>query len=200
MSTHNEKEQQQKLIEVARAAIQLDSDLREKHHIGEKFRFVRDKLHALLDQLEKQINTKEATKKTGDEQPAEDEIQIYIYLFNAQGSILQSWLNMLTPKLFYEYSVNRPVYLEKAYIESLIRSKTNKVQHAFLTVSIKKKSLIESEAKKDVLGNPIVKIKEGSLDFNKLIAFAHNDSEYILDDNGRLEKKSPQVTSSIKPK
>ena len=49
-----------------------------------------------------------------------------------------NWQNMLTPRVFYEYSVNRPIYAEKKYVDSLLRAKGNKAHHAFLTVAIKK--------------------------------------------------------------
>ena len=99
---------------------------------------------------------------------------------------------MITPKIFYEHSVNRPIYLEKGQVEAIIRSKKTKVQHAFLTVSIKQVDIIQSVsgAAKDSLGQDTARIREGSLHFNKLISFTHNEHVYIINKNGELIKQS----------
>jgi hypothetical protein len=191
MSTgHDEKQETHKLIELVREVIGRDNQLREEFQVGDKFRFVRDRLQALLDQLEKHMKSNDVTAKVAGGVVEEDEVVVYVYLFNAQGLVLNSWLNMLTPKLFYEYSVNRPAYTEKAYIEALIRSKTNKNQHAYLSVAAKKKDIEHSlTEKKDVVGNPIVKIREGGLQFDRLVAFTHMEMDYTLDGSGQLVKK-----------
>jgi intracellular multiplication protein IcmQ len=186
----NEKEQREKLINIIREAVAGDNALREKFQVGDKFRFVRDRLQALLDQLEQHAETKQAEEIKRGVTLVEDEILIYVYLYNAQGVTLQTWVNMLTPKLFYEYSVNRPIYLDKNHIESLIRSKSNKMQHAFLTVAIKQKDVIQNDRlPQDVLGHVIVKVREGSLKFERFIVLTHNENDYILDQSGILSKQ-----------
>jgi intracellular multiplication protein IcmQ len=189
MSVDNIK-QKQKLVELVRDAITRDQALREKYQMGDKFRFVRDRLHALLDQLEKHVEHIEQEEKKSEVTAGEDETLVYIYLYNSHGASLNTWINMLTPKLFYEYSVNRPIYLEKAPAEALIRSKSNPIQHAFLTVVIKQKDIIQNEnIPKDILGNQVVKVKEGSLRFERLLAITHNNQDYNLSVQGTLVKK-----------
>lgn len=191
MSTDLERQEKQKLTELVRKAVELDNKLREEFQVGDKFRFVRDRLHALLEQLEKHLEATEVVAKVAGGTLEEDEVVVYVYLFNTQGLVLNSWLNMLTPKLFYEYSVNRPAYTEKNYIEALIRSKTNKNQHAYLSVAAKKKDIQISETeKKDIIGNPIVKIREGGLQFDRLVAFTHMEFDYTLNEEGQLVKKT----------
>lgn len=187
----HEREEKQKLVDLVRRAIERDNTLREHFQVGDKFRFVRDRLHALLEQLEKHIQTTTAEAKQQKAGVGEDEVIIYVYLFNAQGATLNSWMNMLTPKLFYEYSVNRPAYSDKKAIESLIRSKANKNQHAYITVPIKKKDIHEmEEQKKDAIGNPVVKVREGAFVFDRMIAFTHNEMDYHLSETGVLVKKT----------
>ena len=120
----------------------------------------------------------------------EDEVVVYVYLYNARGLVLSSWQNLLMPKVFYEYSVNRPIYKDKSHIQALLQSKVNKAQHAYLTVAIKASHIIQPEAAlKDNLGNPLIKIKEGSLSVGKLLCFTCNDQEYTLNAKNELVKK-----------
>lgn len=187
----SDTEQKRKLTELIRDAVAQDKLLREKYQIGDKFRFVRDRLVALLDQLEKQAEQNAQAEKDAEFAVTEHEVLVYIYLYNSQGASLPTWLNMLTPKLFYEYSVNRPIYLEKAPVEALIRSKPKPLQHAFLTVAINQKDIIQNDSiPKDVLGNVVVKVKEGSLRFERLLSITHNDQDYGLSNHGTLVKKT----------
>jgi hypothetical protein len=186
----DENDQRLKLIEMIRDAVARDNALREKYQIGDKFRFVRDRLQALLDQLERHQETKHAEEKKLEVVTAEDEILVYVYLYNTQGAALPTWINMLTPKLFYEYSVNRPIYTNRDHIDSLIRGKANRVQHAFLTVAVKEKDLIKNEnPPKDMLGNVITKVREGALKFDRMVSLTHNETDYVLRDQVGLTKK-----------
>jgi hypothetical protein len=188
MST-DEKDQRLKLIETIREAVAGDNALREQYQIADKFRFVRDRLQALLEQLEQHQESKHAEEKKLEVVTADDEILVYVYLYNAQGALLPTWTNMLTPKLFYEYSVNRPIYTNKVHIDSLVRGKANPVQHAFLTVAVKEKDLIKNESPpKDVMGNEVTKVREGALKFERLISLTHNQNEYVLRENGLTKK------------
>ena len=68
----SEKEREKKLLELLRGAIEQDTKLREKYKVGEKFRFIRDRLEALATRLQEQLNTaeqevKKAEKKAPDE-------------------------------------------------------------------------------------------------------------------------------------
>lgn len=186
------KEQHEKLAELMGKAVARDMELREKHGIADKFRFVRDRLNELktvVDDYLKEIS-KEVVKTK--ETLSEDEVMVYVYLFNAQGITLQTWQKMVNPSILYEHSVNRPIYTIKEHIESFINRKTNKVQHGYLTITINKKDILIPEnpdTLKDIYGNPVIKVHEGSLDFKRLIAFSHNGLDYIVDDEGALVKK-----------
>ena len=190
---HDEKGEKLKLLELVRSVVQYDKDLREKLGTADKFRFVRDQLQTLLDQIEKHAALLAAAeeKKTSQQGVGSDETTVYVYLYNAQGLSVPTWQNMLIPKLFYEYSVNRPIYMEEAHIEALVRSKASKAQHGYLAVVIKQKAILTTEEtrKLDTLGNPIIKVKEGSLDVSRLLGFYHNEIVYILNEDGRIIKK-----------
>jgi hypothetical protein len=187
----NDTDEKLKLIEIIREAIARDNELREKFQIGDKFRFVRDRLQELLCNLEQSLPVVVGDKMQSLQAMAADEMAVYVYLYNTHGLQFRTWQNLVTPKVFYEYSVNRPIYAEKSQIESLLRTKTNKAQHAYLTVAIKRDQVIPYPADsgpKDIAGNPVIKVREGSLRFEKLIAFTHQDQNYKLGADGELVK------------
>lgn len=186
-----DREKKQQLLDLVKEVVAKDKTLRDQFKIGEKFRFIRDRLALLLTKVEESLiesQQEEANEKV--DKIADDEIMVYVHLFNAQGLVLDSWQKLLLPSVFYEYSVNRPIYAEKSHIESFIRSKANKVQHGYLTVIIKKSAIMPSESNKDAIGNPLIKVKEGALSINQLCSFTHNHHDYTLNSNGQLVKKA----------
>ncbi len=188
MPIDDEIEQQEKLIRLIREMIQQDSDLREKYQVGDKFRFVRDRLQGLLTHLESS-SIQKASKEITEQKDEADKVVVYVYLYNAQGLIFRSWSAMLTPKVFYEYSVNRPIYLEKNNLEVVIKSKANKQQHGYLAIKINRNEIISAAdaGLKDANGNPLIKIKEGSLRFENLVWFFHNDQHYTVTPQGEFK-------------
>jgi len=191
--SNGDKEKKERILQLVSDAIQRDKALREDYQIGDKFRFIRDRLHALQLHVEEDLNAmqKEIEKKT--DQVADDEVLVYVYLYNAQGIAFQTWQKMLSPSVFYEYSVNRPVYADKSCVESFVRSRPNKVQHGFLTVAIKKQNILllpaGTEPPKDQIGNPLIKIKEGALPFDRMFSFTYQGHEYVVNEAGQVVKK-----------
>ncbi|WP_172621964.1 type IVB secretion system protein IcmQ [Aquicella lusitana] len=188
---NNNAEQREKLLKLVRDAVEQDKMLREQYQIGDKFRFIRDRLHALLARIEESVAISQKESEIKADKLAEDEELVYVYLYNAQGLALQSWQKMLNPAVFYEYSVNRPIYTDRSAIDAFIRSKTNKAQHGYITVAVKKSNIlkIQDASLKDPIGNPLVKVKEGSLSPGRMFAFTHNGQNYILDEEGKIVPK-----------
>lgn len=186
------KEQTEKLLQLMREALQRDQELRDQFHIGEKFRFIRDRIVALVSRMEESLSDMQQKEDKKITILGEDEKLVYVHLFNAHGQLLQTWQKMVNPSVFYEHSVNRPVYNEKNDIESFIRTKPNKAQHGYLTIVIKKADIYDTsdESMKDLIGNQLIKVKEGSLKPNCLLAFTHNQQDYLITENGVLIKKT----------
>jgi intracellular multiplication protein IcmQ len=186
------KDSAEKLRSIIREIIHEEQALRDKYQIGDKFRFIREKLAALQVKIQSELQEIELKTETNVSELAADEMLVYVYLFNTQGLSLPTWQKLLLPSVFYEYSVNRPIYQDKNQIESFIRSRTNKVQHAYLTVAIKKEALLTMPvgvAAQDAIGNPLCKIKEGALKFERLLGFRHDDQDYVIKEDGRMVKK-----------
>ncbi len=185
----NDNKDQKELLKLIQDAIKQDQELREKFEIGEKFRFIRYRLQALQSSLEDSLRALQQEEDKQTNVVSEDEVLVYVYLYNAQGVILQTWQKMVSPSVFYEYSINRPIYSDKANIESFIRSKPNRQQHAYLTIAVKKSNILPSDHTQDPLGHPLIRVKEGGLVFNRLIDFHHNGNDYTVDASGALIKK-----------
>lgn len=184
------QELKNKLMEIVTSAVNHDAKLREELQIGDKFRFIRDRLTGLQQTVEEALRTIKVEESNVKQAVGEDEQLVYVYLFNAHGIDLPSWIKMLHPSVYYEHSVNRPIYAVKEHVEMVIRNKTNRIQHGYLEVAVKKTAIVQKgeDGLKDNLGNPLLKIREGSLRPERLISFWHNGYQYTLDENGKLEK------------
>ena len=187
-----DKEMKEKLKRLVEDSLRVDKELRDKFQMGDKFRFIRDRLQALDARIKEELDALAIETESKTDKLAEDEVLVYVYLFNAQGLVLQTWQKMLNPKVYYEYSVNRPVYTEKAHVESFIRSRSSKTQHGFLTIAVKKSDILSSPPgteSADLIGNPLVKIREGSLKSEKMFSFTYQENEYVVNGAGQIVKK-----------
>src|SRR5262245_4444723 len=108
------KEQSEKILQLVLNAIQQDKELREKFQVGDKFRFIRDRLDALQLRVQETIDALQKQDEKKKEVIADDEVVVYVHIYNAQGIAFQTWQKMVSPSVFYEYSVNRPIYNEKS--------------------------------------------------------------------------------------
>lgn len=191
MSPDNEQEQLKKLIELIQEALRQDEQLRQKYQVGEKFRFIRERLQTLLVEVQEGSIVKLVQKKKiAVVEAMENESLVYVHLYNAQSGSMKAWQSIVNPKAFFDYSVNRPIYREKAHIEAFIKAKANSMQHGYLTIAVQKDRFLPSRDDiKDSMGNPLVKVKEGALRCERLVSFTHNGQEYVLNEEGSLIKK-----------
>lgn len=189
----DKSESREKLLSILRDALKQDADLRTQLQMGDKFRFVRDKLQALLTSVEEELTILKAETEQPEVVVSEDDVNVYIYLFNSQGLDMQSWRKMVSPDVFYEYSVNRPIYSDKEHIDKFIATKPTRTQHGYLAVSIKKDMILPVDDKnketKDAIGNVLIRVKEGALKINRVVAFVHNNIEYNVSPEGDIAKK-----------
>ncbi len=179
------------LYEILQTAVAEDEALRQKFNMGDKFRFIREQLLALQASVGAELALiKDEINHSAPVALAEDELIVYVYLFNAQGVLVPTWRKMVQSSVLYEYSVNRPIYTDESAIQAVIRTKSNKQQHAYLAVAVKKENIypMADAALKDAMGNTLIKVKEGSLHFNRILFFKHNESEYRVNDLGELIK------------
>lgn len=186
------KTEREELLRLVREAVEKDSELRETYLIGDKFRFIRDRLKALQARIEESLTQIQKQEDDKADKILEDETLVYVYLYNAQGMTIQTWQKMLRPKVFYEYSINRPIYAEKSQIDSFIRGKANKAQHGYLTIAVKKDDILkptDSDKTKDAIGGQLIRVREGALHPDRLFTFTQGGNEYVLNEEGEIIKK-----------
>lgn len=191
MSSQDQRDCEQQILTMVREVVKFDADLREQYQVGDKFRFVRERLHALLARLEVIFQPPVTVASDAGRIMGDDEIVVYVYLYNVNGMQLRSWQNMLTSDVFYEYSVNRPIYARQDNLTLLLKSKVNKLQHAYFSIVVKQADVIQQTGigLKDVSGSPMLRLREGSLHFQNLISFTHNEIEYQISAHGELIEK-----------
>lgn len=183
-------DQAEKLFVIMQHVVDAERDARAEYNMGDKFRFVRDRVLAENEIVTKAVAQFKEVHVKQIEALGEDEIIVFVYLFNAQGLALDAWRKAINPEALYDHSVNRPVYPSKADIDSFINRKMNKVQHAYLAIAIKKEHISPSQTVlKDSYDHPLIKVREGAFTMKKLISFTHNGVEYEVTQEGGFAKK-----------
>ena len=190
MTTNSSKNSHDSLIHLIGSVIKQDDLLRQKYQVENRFVFVRNQLQSLLAELQNNLLGGSVVVKK-DEQVDEVNVKysvVYVYLYNAQGLQLKSWLAFLTAKALYEHSVNRPIFTDKNAIKSMLKSKPNPAQHAYLVISTAEQNIIEI-SNESGSETSLVRVKEGAFSIEKIVSFVHNEIEYLLDSQGKLVKK-----------
>lgn len=178
------------LIHLINMALQQDALLREKYQVGDRFVFVRSRLQSLLTELQNaQFDSTIIQKNEFNIEKNTPCSMVYVYLYNAQGLQLKSWLALLTQKALYEHSVNRPIFFDKNEIESLLKSKSNIAQHAYLVISVVHENISAVPSTVEGTKTSLIRVREGSLLVERIVSLVHNGVEYTLDSHGQLIKK-----------
>jgi hypothetical protein len=184
----------QQLQNVLHEVMDFEKQLRDSCAIGARFNVVPTQLKLLTEKIEKEITAvlsfQQAACQTV-ETLAADEMLVYVYLFNAQGTLIRSWPKLISQRALLEHSVNRPVYANKQDVLKVLHAKLNPAQHAYVEILIKKTDIIPTEEfsgtpLKDATGFPLLRLRQGSLKPENIKTFFHNEKTYAVV-NGNLE-------------
>ena len=190
MTSQFEKERNRKIIDIVRRAIDDDKARREKFKIGDQYGFIPEKLSSILKRLENNLDySQEAaaiSRPAWYRELADDEQVIYIYLYNAQGKDKFVWERLLSSQSLSEYSFSRPIYLDRANIEKILRNRGDSPTHAFIAIIVKKKNIIATQNSADPEGNQRIRLAEKSLSPDNIIEFFHGGQRYYRDQRGQL--------------
>lgn len=115
--------------------------------------------------------------------------EVFISLYSADGNNIQSWERIIInlPKQM----ISRPIYTQEEHVKALLKTKENKLNEAYVAVSINKTDVIPLPPDKaivDKLGNSLLSLKDNSLDLEHVSRFVHFSGVYQLV-RGRLIKK-----------
>lgn len=183
------------LSTILKETVEKDQQLRKKYQVEQKFCFISQRLEELLVDLNQKVAMVENSNNHNNVFLLhDDELLVYVHLYNAQEGSIDVWKPFFTPQSLIEYSVNRPIYRECREVKKFINSKANVAQHGYLVVAIKKDDILDNVGEngpmQDSVGQPILKIKSGSLDYAKVHSFVHNEQEYLLTKSFELVSKS----------
>lgn len=185
------------LLALAEEAVKFEASERQGAEIASRFSILSSQLKSLVTDCKKEVEAVHGGKEEQEDDVldvADDETEIFIYLFNTNGMKLITWQPLLAHRALIDHGVNRPIYARKRCIEELIRSKSMSTQHAFVRAVIKKQDILMSEADsilKDNIGNPIIRIKYGVLKASSLREFCHEGHVYEADSSGNFSLRKP---------
>ncbi|MCD8525328.1 MAG: type IVB secretion system protein IcmQ [Gammaproteobacteria bacterium] len=190
----DDKEQARLLYREVESLVQQEKALRKQYDIGDRYKAISSRLQALFEHVQESVSLpqQQLSPVRLPSVLGEGERYVFVHLFNAKGKILTRWESMLSPRLLYEYSVNRPIYTQKEQVEAYIRSREDSAQHAFLmmkVLDIKVLNGLEYISHCDSLGQSLIKLKEGALKEENLVCFFHQGERYIFS-NGHLSLQS----------
>lgn len=189
-----------KIYEAIESLVQKEKELRKEFNIGDAYKVIPSRLDALLQRAKSMLDLpkEEAIQEYAPPFLSENERYVFVHLFNVNGRILSRWEASLSPRLLFEYSVNRPIYSERKQVEAYIRSRPDKHCHAFIMMKVQLSDVLENnffDQRKDVLGCSLLKLKEGSLKEQGLMYFFYEDKAYLFKDGHLFFVEAEKVAS-----
>lgn len=189
----SDQEAAQRLIDIASSASDEENKLRQSFQVDDKPSFIATQLENLARKIKD--NLKFVVSKTLADAGADkgalapDELMVYVHLFHSQGQTMRSWRALLSPDIFRECSINRPVYLEQSHVNNLMAANKDKLNHACVVVKIKKSEVKEGDVR-DEYNQPLLKLKAGALDPKNIVSFIHDERPYKLTPEGEFVRQS----------
>jgi intracellular multiplication protein IcmQ len=86
--------------------------------------------------------------------------------------------------------ISRPIYTEEVHVKSLLKTKENKLNEAYVAIYVNKADVIPLPPGKelvDKLGSPLLTLKDKTLDIENITRFIHASGVYQFV-RGRLIK------------
>lgn len=186
----DEELSKQKLQEIADALDRVVSDLPWQQSVflkalGKKFETIRDEFVESSG-----LKPKEAATHAKKDPFAlkDDEIEVYVALYNAQGTDLKQWAKIISN--ISTLSISRPTYSTEQAVREMIRSSANILNEGYVSVHIHKGDIIaapEDRAPRDKLGNILLMLKENIITVSDVRKFYHKSGIYTLK-KGELER------------
>lgn len=116
--------------------------------------------------------------------------EVFVSLYSTDGSNLQSWERIVAN--LPRQMISRPIYANEEHVNALIKTKENKQNEAYLGIFINQAGIIPlppDKALSDKLGNPLLTLKDRTLDLDNISRFVHLTGVYYYD-RGRLLKET----------
>lgn len=164
----------------------------------EKSNFLRaicKSLQAIHDNFENKIN--ERSQKQIKEEAHEasrfslrsDQQEVFVSLYSLDGANIQSWEKIISN--LPGQMISRPIYLKEEQVISFLKTKENKENEAYVAIFINKSDIINLPPDKaiiDKLGNPLLSLKDKTLDLNNISRFVHSSGVYKYKGNHLIKE------------
>ena len=146
--------------------------------IGKNLREIRDNLAKQMAQSNADLlsgnskNTNRASLKNGHR-------EVFIAVYSSDGNHLQSWERIIAN--LQRQMISRPIYADEENVKYLIKSKENKMNEAYVAISINEADILTLSADKtpmDKFGKPLMSLKDRSLILENINRFVHVTGTY----------------------
>lgn len=114
--------------------------------------------------------------------------EIFVSLYSSDGSNLQFWEKIIAN--LPRQMISRPIYASEEHVQSIIKLKENKLNEAYVVIYINPNDIIPlhpDKALSDKLGNPLLALKDKTLNLENISRFIHLNMVYKYE-SGRLIK------------
>ena len=154
--------------------------------------FLRNALKPLKKIRDSAITLKEeATMTVADQQITlrgleDDEMLVYISIFQSEGHNLRKWALQLSS--LRSYLLGRPIYEKEADVAKMIRQKLVQTSEAYVVVAVKNNEIqnFSYQAERiDRFGNPLLTLKDTAVKSDNIFEFVHQNQRYFFV-NGKL--------------
>lgn len=155
--------------------------------IGKNLREIRDDFVEQLGGSQGADKVKAESIDRAEPPPGRQEV--FIALYSSEGNNLQAWERIL--QNLPRQIISRPIYAEEEAVKSLIKSKENKINEAYVGIFINQTDVLSVAQDKiplDKFGKPLLSLKDRTLNLEYVTRFVHYSGIYSYV-RGRLIKK-----------
>ena len=117
--------------------------------------------------------------------------EVFVSLYSSNGMALRSWEQILVN--LPHQMISRPIYADESKLQSLIKTKENKLNEAYVAIHVEQTDILPLSAERtpiDKLGTSLLSLKDKSLKLENITRFIHLSDVYLFL-RGRLVKMTP---------
>ncbi len=153
-------------------------------------RVIGKQVSSIRDDFENLVNPNKTVKPTTTHHvtdAANERVKVYVSVYCAKGTDMKNWARVLAT--LPAQLISRPVYSDEKFVITLIKSKANKENEAYLCVDIPANTIQLEQDKQllDKLGNPLMMLKGKPMRPQYEATFCHQSGRYQYS-NGKLIK------------
>lgn len=141
------------------------------------------KLQQLLSEAEEVIGESEGENDAGISGAKNQKIlkegfvQIYVLLYQFEGSKMQNWLYAI--KNLLGHTTTRSAYKNEKEVQEFIRSKKQTDRYGYAIVNLHQSNIYIVDPKPmDILNHELLTLKEGSITLDNIVGFVHGNKRY----------------------